>query len=106
MVDSRQLGFFTSSPYVFAPHKCDDPVLSLRNIKYIACGSTHSLVVTDESEVFGCGRSSEYQLGFLQDECSWTPLDIPNIKHVTHVACGSFFSIVVNGLYDLLVLYE
>lgn len=37
-----------------------------KNVLYVACGETHSLLTTEEGQVFSCGNNDHGQLGHDQ----------------------------------------
>lgn len=67
-----------------------------KNVKEISCGGFHTLVLTDDDELYSFGSNAFGQLG-LDDRKS---RDIPtkiNIKNVKSIACGYAFSAVITN---------
>ncbi|EDQ85382.1 uncharacterized protein MONBRDRAFT_34307 [Monosiga brevicollis MX1] len=76
---------------------CDAP------IKALAAGHEHSMVLTEDNEIWGAGLSSQQQLGVVQSEpYDWTTLsdvfaaslDTP-IAHWSSLACGASHSVLL-----------
>lgn len=73
------------------------PLQNKRVVK-VACGESHSLVLTDKADVYSWGRGFEGQLGLSKTiEVSSTPQYIKSFygKPVTQIECGAFFSLAI-----------
>ncbi len=73
-----------------------------KRIIQIACGESHSLVLTDRYDVYAWGRGFEGQLGVSNSvEVASTPqyLKFFNRKQksipVSFIACGAFYSLAI-----------
>ena len=69
-----------------------------RRVVQVACGYEHSVVVTENCEVFGFGRNDNAQLGLGHTNNSHnTPQRIPALcgKEVVSLKCGAHFSLTL-----------
>ncbi|KAL9652247.1 hypothetical protein ABK040_011907 [Willaertia magna] len=87
--DKYQLGLTNQSPHPLAEFK----KLKLNEkIKLIACGTNHSIFVTENNEIFGCGDNSYFQLGSKKKDVFKKPeklkLDFVKGKGIKGVSCG------------------
>lgn len=57
----------------------------------MACGKSHSLFLTEDGDVYGCGYNKHYQLGIELENTS-IPIKIP-ISDIVHIACGRYHSL-------------
>ncbi|KAH9084855.1 hypothetical protein Ae201684P_002092 [Aphanomyces euteiches] len=78
---------------------------SQKSVVKVACSYFHSLVVTDENEMYGFGRNDFGQLGVSDGFDKHEPFRIPFFsgKRVLAMACGQYHSIVSlasGGLYS------
>ncbi|KAL9642930.1 hypothetical protein ABK040_010623 [Willaertia magna] len=73
--------------------------LILQNIKEIASGRSHTVIITLDNELYGAGYNNYNQLGFSDESIDFSLLQkitLPsNVKTINHVACGWFHTIVV-----------
>ena len=68
-------------------------------ISQIACGSSHTMFLTDDGNVYGVGRNSHYQLGYSSSTgnqstpryLSWFREGGNNIT-ISQIACGRFYT--------------
>ena len=75
------------------------PFPMARKIMKVSTGKSHTLVLVDTGEVFGCGANNFGQLGFGEGKAlttrNHTKLQIiPSLSRVTDIACGHDFSVV------------
>lgn len=72
------------------------PALSYKTVAAVACGDTHTLVATDEGELFTFGRNSNGQLGLGSMVDSLIPQKVEALagKKVTGVAAGAEHSVI------------
>ncbi|KMQ83795.1 rcc1 and btb domain-containing protein 1, partial [Lasius niger] len=73
--------------------------LSEKRIVDIACGSYHSLALTNDGKVYGWGENNHRQLGYVVHNYGSA---LPSLvkfelegKKIDHIACGSMFNMVV-----------
>ena len=74
-----------------------------KEIIRIACGDYHTLFLTDENELYGCGSNKYYQLG-LDNECRDVKYPtILDFENVINMWCGDNYSVIYNqeGLFRL-----
>ncbi|KAI7844220.1 hypothetical protein COHA_002354 [Chlorella ohadii] len=78
---------------VFVP--CPLPSLAGRTVASVACGDTHTLVATDDGQLFTFGRNQSGQLGLgsIQDSLLPQPVLALQGKRVLRVACGAEHSL-------------
>ena len=70
-----------------------------KRITMIACGESHSMVLTDKGYLYVWGRGFEGQLGIAESiEIAATPTYVKHFhnKSVTSIAAGSFYSLAVD----------
>lgn len=78
--------------------------MSNYNIVHMATGRQHCLLVTDEGEVFACGKNAMGQCGIGKGkESACKPTKINLDAHIKSVACGDDFSLLLS---DTGVLYS
>lgn len=86
---------------VFVPQQIS--VFSGIGVKLVACGDTHTLLVTENGELFSFGRNQNGQLGLGHNEDALSPQLVRDLQAdkqaVTSIACGAEHSIAatVNG---------
>lgn len=80
---------------VFIPYPL--PALASKVVVNVACGDTHTLVATNEGEVFSFGRNQNGQLGLGSIQDCLLPQQVVALKgkHVLRVACGAEHSCCV-----------
>ena len=64
-----------------------------KQVNIIACGEDHSIFITNENEIFGCGRGEKGQLGIgYATHREFRPIrmkgDLPS-DQIKAVTCGS-----------------
>lgn len=71
------------------------------NIKKIACGKNHTVVLTDNGKVFGCGENNENgQLGLGVLSTSSVLIELP-IDDVKDISCGYHHTMFIKNNGDL-----
>lgn len=67
------------------------------NIKQVAAGEHHSMVLTEDGRVYSFGRGDSYQLGLGNTENLPVPTLLQSLanKRVTSIDCGSCFSLAI-----------
>lgn len=103
-----QIGTQDLSP-IYAPHKL--VFMNKINFVKISAGFQHSLFLTDEGEVYGCGKSDKLQLGeeYLKSYNSAKTLkdiglgvqklnlDIPKGEKIIDISAGKYHSALLMG---------
>jgi len=95
-----QLGIDSKAGLVYEPtliESITDPVVSA------SCGRQHSLIVTEDGNVFSAGRQLEGQLGLgkVSKDNVKSFTQIESMENVKAVACGAYFSLLINDSGDL-----
>lgn len=69
---------------------------NINNIKSVACGNNHTLVVTEDGQLYACGSNDFGQLG--HDGCRTKLQKIPGVESLvmTSAACGEAHSMALN----------
>jgi len=80
---------------VDTPYMSPTLIPSLTNVKQIACGNSHSLVLLNDGTVMVFGNNTYGQLGLGNTANSTSPTLIPNLTNVKQIACGVFHSLVL-----------
>lgn len=77
--------------------------LQERRIVQIACGSGHTVVLTDEGEVFTWGRGDDGRLGHGDNGWKFVPRLVEELRgrNIRHVTCGSYHTAAVTVSGDL-----
>lgn len=70
-----------------------------KRIVQIACGSGHTVVLTEEGEVFTWGRGDDGRLGHGDNGWKFVPRLVEELrgKSVRQVTCGSYHTAAVTG---------
>jgi len=91
-----QLGTTAFTETVFFPERVDS--LPSRAIQ-AACGVDHSLILTEDGDVWGCGRGEEGQLGvqLVEDTNQKLPCRIESLKDIVLVSCGADHSMALDA---------
>lgn len=82
-------------PFTSLPVRVNFP----HNVKQIACGAFHTLVLTDQGLVFGTGLNSRGQLGIGKDDQlkqTFTACPITIASPIIQIACGDDFSLLLS----------
>jgi len=92
----EQLGYKLSEKDVYSttPTKITD----LPKIKSIACGANHSMVLSEDGDVYTFGSNSHCQLGISNIQSNLRPakLNFPNITcSITGITCGKNHSVLI-----------
>eukprot|EP01083_Nonionella_stella_P107539 311542_1 len=68
------------------------------NALSVAVGGNHSLILTDEGNVWSCGSCEYGALGYVSKENVLSPkrIDSLNNEHIVHVSCGGYHSCVIS----------
>jgi hypothetical protein len=74
--------------------------LEHETVAQIACGLTHSLLLTENGVVYSMGENESFQLGHSHKYsfCN-TPRQVEIDKKITGITCGQNFSVVTTGKY-------
>ena len=83
----------------FEPIKCEDWPSNIVDIK---CGSSHTLVLTSNQEVYSCGSNSYGQLGRVIPSTSKLE-KIESLCEIMRIDCGFFHSMCINNNRDFFV---
>ena len=78
-------------------HHLPTLIPGLEEITTAACGSTHSLFLTFDGDVFVCGDNRNYQLGIKGVNEIRTPQKNPELSNIIDIACGTTHSCVLSG---------
>ncbi|XP_053175684.1 secretion-regulating guanine nucleotide exchange factor [Scomber japonicus] len=85
------------------PRLSDTAALPHRTVRYVGGGGGHSVVVTENKEVFVCGQNNKGQLGLGHTADLSTLQLCPGLKQrVTNVACGWDFTLLLTDCGKLL----
>ena len=91
-------------PFVPSPIKINIP----HSVKHIACGAFHSMILTDEGKIFGCGLANSGQLGIVEESlqaeiqpCSllyaeFTPVQLDSASGIIQIECGENYSLALS----------
>ena len=79
--------------------KFDRPMFGGVRVTMVACGGSHTLMLTEQGTVFGHGRSDHGELGIVSRLFQTEPVEIDAAKFdgdsVAFIAAGSFCSVVI-----------
>lgn len=84
----KQLGGIDSACYKFTAHLLQ---LNISNVKSVACGFRHTLILTHTGNVYSCGSNHRGQLGISYLRLN-NKLDLPPIDKI---ACGDNHSVAI-----------
>ncbi|XP_054285164.1 probable E3 ubiquitin-protein ligase HERC4 isoform X2 [Macrosteles quadrilineatus] len=68
----------------------------VNQVKYVACGKYHTVLVTNSGSVFSCGSNDFGQLGHDKQQKRLEKVDGLDAYKVHTVACGEFHTLAVN----------
>ena len=74
----------------------------MHNIKQIAHGSIHTVMVTKSNEIYSLGRNDCGQLGFISESRLDDPVKI-NLPNVKSVACGEKHTVAITNYGEIYV---
>lgn len=66
------------------------------NIKHVACGEHHSLVLTYNGMVYSCGNNDYGQLGREESRTKLRKVSGLDLQNIVNVSCGEYHSVAVN----------
>ncbi|KZC03772.1 X-linked retinitis pigmentosa GTPase regulator, partial [Dufourea novaeangliae] len=93
-----QLGLGTNVTELFTPKLLPRGALQNETVKQIACGESHTAIVTESGKLFTCGDGRYGKLGLEENENNVHELTFaPRYKEliVSNVACGGCHTILV-----------
>lgn len=69
------------------------------NITQIACGASHTLFLSSNGYVYGCGLNYNGQLGHSVSKCNriLIAVKIPLLSNVSHVQCGTYHNLLLSN---------
>jgi len=88
---SGQLGLGNTTTPITTPTL----IPGLSNVKQIACGNGHSLVLLNDGTVKAFGYNTSGQLGLGNTTPYTSPIVIPSLTNVKQISCGSNHSLVL-----------
>jgi len=80
---------------ITTPYTTPTLISSLSNVKQIACGGNHSLVLLNDGTVKSCGQNGYGQLGLGNTTTYLAPTLIPSLTNVNQIACGQSHCLVL-----------
>lgn len=94
--------------------KQEPSVLSLTNVKYVACGKHFSFAVLENGKVYGWGINDNAQLGIEEMNDFLVPIEIPGINNVDILTCKNSFTVALTetgrvytwGMYNNDYIYK
>jgi len=87
-----QLGRETKDDIGYIPEKIDLPL----KVMSASCGSFHTIIMTEDSKLMGCGINSRYQLGLENNDDQNSLQTISNFDNNIHYfACGPTFTMII-----------
>lgn len=81
-----QLGDGSTEPQLFPANNI------VANIAKVSCGLTHTLLLTRDGKVYGCGNNTASQLGLQENKIVSVPCLIT--ENASDIACGAEFSVI------------
>mmetsp|Transcript_22421 Transcript_22421/g.44006 ORF Transcript_22421/g.44006 Transcript_22421/m.44006 type:complete len:716 (+) Transcript_22421:238-2385(+) len=72
------------------------------NIISAACGAYHTLLLSENGQVYAFGRNNHHQLGCTENETCASPIRVSTLAkyHVTQIAAGFYHSLCLTGPPD------
>ncbi|XP_039277120.1 probable E3 ubiquitin-protein ligase HERC4 isoform X2 [Nilaparvata lugens] len=65
-------------------------------VHYVACGKSHSVLITESGQIFSCGSNDFGQLGHSKPQTRFEEVDRLNNYVITKVSCGDHHSAAAN----------
>ena len=77
----------------------DGIILSPKDIKQIACGDFHTIILKNDDSLWSCGYNSRGQLGLgdTTDRTTFTKVTTNINNDVKQVACGNWYTMIVKN---------
>uniref|UniRef100_A0A1B6KH92 HECT domain-containing protein n=2 Tax=Graphocephala atropunctata TaxID=36148 RepID=A0A1B6KH92_9HEMI len=72
------------------------PFKDVDQVKYVACGKYHTVLVTTTGSVYSCGSNDYGQLGHEKQQKRLEKVDGLDAYNVRSVACGEFHTLAIN----------
>ncbi|EFC46741.1 predicted protein [Naegleria gruberi] len=73
-------------------------LIGLCKIKQIACGKRHTMILTEENDLYACGDNSNSQLGVYEtisnNTVEWIDFEPARTSRITSIACSSNSSFI------------
>jgi alpha-tubulin suppressor-like RCC1 family protein len=66
-------------------------------VAQVAGGHYHMLILSSRGDVYACGKNSSGELGIAGSENRYFPVEIPNLKNIARVICGSCHSLALGS---------
>jgi alpha-tubulin suppressor-like RCC1 family protein len=63
----------------------------------IACGTSHTVFITDTGTVYACGNSWVFFVGVGNVQCTFIPQCVAGPTAIRHVACGAEHTVLLEG---------
>ena len=91
-------------PFLPSPAKINLPFV----VKNVACGAFHSMILTQEGQIYGCGLASSGQLGIIEESladndqpCSllyaeFTAVPLESASGIIQLECGDDFTLALS----------
>ena len=67
------------------------------DVKAIACGTDHTIILKNDGTVWGCGRNINGQLGNGTNTTSSTLVQMTNATDIKDIACGTNYSLILKN---------
>lgn len=73
---------------------CDS---ATERIVRVSCGARHSILLSDQSLLYGFGDNEQHQLGLPQKKKYALPERISTNERIMHVACGTSHTLAIDS---------
>ena len=92
------------------PDSSDSPIFipNLINIIQVSAGSFHSLVLTNDGQVYGFGDNAQGEIiyaNYIEDDdivnYIWDPILIPGLNNIIQISAGDGYSLALNKFGDV-----